>query len=217
MKLLGVRIDSKFKFTGHISTICKEASQRISVLMRLRNLIPTRAKLILFKSAVLPYFTYCHLVWHFCRCSDGRKLERLQERGLKVVYRDKHASYPQLLKRAELPTLLNRRLWGYLHPYVHWSEAQSISNLYHSVIFPIIIIIIYASYSLRQSDFSIPRYYTLTYGKHSLRCFALRLWRKLPPVLTSAKTLHIFKNRIRKSDISSMIDDGCQSCSHCSS
>ena len=64
----------------------------------------------IIQSAVLPYFTYCHLVWHFCRCSDGRKLERLQERGLKAVYKDKHASYPQLLKRTELPTLLNRRL-----------------------------------------------------------------------------------------------------------
>ena len=107
IRLLGVTIDSKFTFTDHISTICKKASQRIGVLMRLRNLIPTKAKLMLFKSAVLLYLTYCHLVWNFCRCSDGRKLERLQERGLRAVYRDKHASYQQLLERAELPTLLN--------------------------------------------------------------------------------------------------------------
>ena len=32
-----------------------------------------------------------------------------------------------------------------------------------------------------------------------------RLWRKLPPDLTSAETLNIFKSRIRKNDISSMI------------
>ena len=98
--------------TDHISSICKKASQRIGVLMRLGNLIPTKAKLVLFKSAVLPYLTYCHLVWHFCKSwsSDARKLERLQERGLRAVYRDKHASYSQLLKRAELRTLMNRRL-----------------------------------------------------------------------------------------------------------
>ena len=53
MKLLGVTIDSKFNFND-ISTICKKAipSQRIGVLMRLRNLIPTKAKLILFKSVL---------------------------------------------------------------------------------------------------------------------------------------------------------------------
>ena len=64
LRLLGVTIDSKFNFTNHISTICKKASQNIGVLMRLRNLIPTKTKLILFKSTVLPYLTYCHLVGH---------------------------------------------------------------------------------------------------------------------------------------------------------
>ena len=51
LKLLGVRIDSKLDFTDHISSICKKASQRVGVLMKLRNLIPTKAKLVLFKSA----------------------------------------------------------------------------------------------------------------------------------------------------------------------
>ena len=130
LKLLGVIIDSKLNFTDHISSICKKASQRIGVLMRLRNLIPTKAKLVLFKSAVLPYLTCCHLVWHFCKSSDARKLERLQERGLRAVYRDKHESYSQLLKRAELPTLHDgQALAGYMHPYVQ-SEAQTMSNLH---------------------------------------------------------------------------------------
>ena len=56
LRLLAVTIESKFTFTDHIRIICKKASQRISVLMRLRNLIPTMPnKLMLFKSAVLPY------------------------------------------------------------------------------------------------------------------------------------------------------------------
>ena len=58
-------------------------------------------QLQLYKSAVLPYLTYCHLVWNFCRVSDARKLERLQERGLRAVYKNKHASYTQLLERAK--------------------------------------------------------------------------------------------------------------------
>ena len=38
LKLLGVTIDSKRNFTNHISLICKKASQKIGVLMRLGNL-----------------------------------------------------------------------------------------------------------------------------------------------------------------------------------
>ena len=47
-------------------------------MMRLKKLIPTNAKLTLYKSAIFPYLTYCHLTWHFCTASDKRKLERIQ-------------------------------------------------------------------------------------------------------------------------------------------
>lgn len=106
-------------FSEHISSACIVASQRIGVLMRLSNLIPTKDKLQLYKSAVLPYLTYCHLVWHFRRAGDARKLERLQVGGLRAVYKDTHASYFQLLERAKLPTLANSRAFtGHLYSHV---------------------------------------------------------------------------------------------------
>ena len=79
------------------------------MLVRLRNFIPTDAKLQVFKTAILPYVTYCHLIWHFCKSFDGRRLERIQERGLKAVHKDKHSTYERLLQKAKLPTLLSRR------------------------------------------------------------------------------------------------------------
>ena len=103
LKLLGVTIDFKLNFSGNENMICKIAGQKIGVLMRLRNLIPTNAKLMLFKTAMLPHLKYCHLVWHFCRASDSRKIDRMQERGPRAVFRN-NVSYP------ELPSLQNRRL-----------------------------------------------------------------------------------------------------------
>ena len=116
--LLGVVLDSKLNFSEHIISICKKASQRIGVLMRLRNLIPMKSKLILFKSAILPFLTYCHLVWHFCKASDTRKLERLQERGLRAVFKENNSSYEQLLEKADLPTLHTGYLSIYLSIYL---------------------------------------------------------------------------------------------------
>ena len=88
LSLLGVTIDNKLNFNHHINNVCKKASQRIGVLMRLKNLIPTEAKLQLYKAAILPHLTYCHLTWHFCKASDRRKLERIQERGLRAVFEE---------------------------------------------------------------------------------------------------------------------------------
>jgi len=76
LNLLGVTIDSKLKFNHHIKNLCKKASQRIGVHMRLKSIIPTEAKLQPYKVAILPHLTYCHLTWHFCKASDRRKPER---------------------------------------------------------------------------------------------------------------------------------------------
>ena len=58
IKLLGENIDCQLIFRDHISEVCKKSSQRVGVIMRLRNMIPTAAKLQLYKAAILPYVTY---------------------------------------------------------------------------------------------------------------------------------------------------------------
>ena len=71
------------------------------------NLIRQNAKLQLFKGAILPHLTYCSTVWNFCKASDSRKLERVQEWAPRTIYRDSNSKYPELLVRAKLPTLYN--------------------------------------------------------------------------------------------------------------
>ena len=178
--------------------------------MRLRNLIPENAKLVLFKTAILPYLTYCHLVWHFCKASDSRKIERLQERGLRAVFRN-NASYPELLKRAELPSLHNRRLQDIC--VLMYKVKNNLCPPYINDIF----INHISKYNLRQTDFSTARHSTTTYGKHSLRHLGPKLWGKLPSELREVKSLKCFKNKIRSLDISTLIDIGCKKCYICNS
>ena len=94
----------------NLSDICKMASRKVDVLVRLRNMITREAKLQLYKSAILPNLTHCHIVWHFCKASDARKLERVQERALRAVNNDRNATYEELLEKGRLSSLENRRL-----------------------------------------------------------------------------------------------------------
>ena len=110
INLLGVEIDDELKFTNHIKNICCKGAKKIGVLMRFRNLMPMQAKLRIYKTYILPQVTCCHIVWHNCRSWDERKVERLQERALRAIYCDKSSPYEELLKKANLPTLRNRRL-----------------------------------------------------------------------------------------------------------
>ena len=210
LELLGVTIDCGLNFNLHISNVCKKASQRIGVIMRLRNLIPTEAKLHLFKAAILPHLTYCHLVWHFCRASDTRRLERVQERGLRAVFKDKQSSYQQLLVKAKLPSLYNRRLQDIcilMYKVKHNLCPRTICDMFLTNSH---------AYNLRHKDFYQPSFNTVTHGKHSIRYLGPRLWSKIPSKDRSAASLKQFKTRIRSLDLSSILD-GCSGCYLCNS
>jgi hypothetical protein len=93
-----------------ICVICSKGTRKVGELMRLRNLIPTLAKLRIYKAFILPQITYCHIVWHQCRSSDDRKVEQLQQWALRAIYYDTSSSYEEFLKKANLPSLHNCRL-----------------------------------------------------------------------------------------------------------
>ena len=119
--------------------------------MRLRNLIPCQTKLILCKTAIMPHLTYCHLVWNFCKSSDGRKIERIQERALRAVFKTTTETYEELLKRPKLPsTLHNRRLQDIA--ILMYKVKNNLVPSYISEIF----IRKGTCYNLRNTDFEIP-------------------------------------------------------------
>ena len=120
------------------------------VLLRLRNLIPTSAKLHIVKFAIIPHLIYCQTVWHFCRASDTRKLEQIQERALRSVYCDNVSSYEELLHRASLPTLYTPRLQDIA--IMTFKVKNCLAPPYITDLF----VVSSTHYNLRNSDFMGP-------------------------------------------------------------
>ena len=46
----------------------------------------------------------------FCKSSDKRKLERIQEGALRVIYKPHSDKFEELLRRADILSLYNKRL-----------------------------------------------------------------------------------------------------------
>ena len=90
---LGVTVDDNLYHKVHISDICKN---NLDVLSSMRNMLPTQAKLQLYKSAILANLTYCHTVWYFCGAPHSRKLEGIQEWALQIVFADRTGTYEEL-------------------------------------------------------------------------------------------------------------------------
>lgn len=209
LKLLGVTLDDELSFSAHISDICKKASKKVGVLVRLRNMIPREAKLQLYKSAILPNLTYCHIVWHFCKASDARKLERVQERALRAIYNDRNATYEELLEKGRLSSLENRRLQDILilmYKVKNSLAPEHVCNMFFQQD---------RHYNLR-SDFPVPRHNTVKYGKHSIRYLGPHIWGKISQELRSKTSLQAFRKGVRALNVLGLLDGTCGCCA-CSS
>ena len=159
LKILGVTIENKLTFSEHIGNICKKTSCKVGVFLRLRNLIPWSAKLQLQKSNILPRLTYCDIVWYFCNSSDKKKLERIQERALRAVFKYKSETYSELPTRAGLISLYQRRL-----PNVAIVMYKVKTDLCPLRTAPKL-------YKMRNADFNISRFRAVYHRKHFLRYF----------------------------------------------
>ena len=108
--MLGTTIDNKLKFDNHVTKICRKVSQQMAVLKRMKKMLPFETRRDLYLAFILPHFNYCSETWNFCSKSAADKLERLNERAIRFVFRDKYTSYSELLSALGLSSLKQQRL-----------------------------------------------------------------------------------------------------------
>jgi hypothetical protein len=90
VKLLGIEIDYQLNFDTHIhvSTICRKASQQLTIIKCLGPYLNRLNKLTIFHTFIPSNFNFCPLAWHFCMEKNSKKIEKVQERALHFVYED---------------------------------------------------------------------------------------------------------------------------------
>ena len=77
--LLGVDIDNRLSFHGHINNLCRKAANPLNALKRLCSFMGMTGKTILMKSFILSNFNNFPLVWHFCSKKDTDKMDKIQK------------------------------------------------------------------------------------------------------------------------------------------
>ena len=59
--------------------------------------MPLKTREALYRAFILPQFDYCSQIWHHCGERDTKKMESVNQRALRYVYKDKRISYDNLL------------------------------------------------------------------------------------------------------------------------
>ena len=110
VKVLGVFIDSRLTFNEHVKHSCVKAARQVKALARISKFINFKARKLIFQSFVMSNFSYCPLVWHFCGKKNNSKIEKIQERALRIVCDDYTSTYQELISKVGTTTVLQSRI-----------------------------------------------------------------------------------------------------------
>ena len=98
-KLLGVQIDSKLSFENHVSKLCQKASNERYALARISPYMDQRKLRTLMRAFITSQFQYCPLIWMFHSRQLNKKINKIQERALRIIYKDAESTYSELLEK----------------------------------------------------------------------------------------------------------------------
>ena len=102
-KDLGVTISSDLSVRKHVKNVCGIANYRIKLLKSCFTNTDIKFLLSLYKTYILPLFTYCCTVWYPQYQCEWNMLERVQRDALAYIYRG--VNYHQALKMSNLLTI----------------------------------------------------------------------------------------------------------------
>ena len=97
VKLRGVSIDNELKLDKHVSNVIKKANSKLSALSRVTKSMTLEKKRTLYKAFFESQFKYFPLTWMFHGHETNYKINRLQERALRLIYNDHISSFEKLL------------------------------------------------------------------------------------------------------------------------
>ena len=159
------------KFNSHVQSLCFRASRQINSFKRIAKYLNIERRLTVLKSCILSNFSYCPVTWIFCGKKNCAKLEKLQERALRIVFNDGHASYDTLWDNANiLPLNVYRvRFLGIeVYKCVNGLNPKYMNDM---------LVIRQNADRLRDSSRAIqPKFSSVGFGFKSFKYFGARLW-----------------------------------------
>ena len=174
-------------FKPHLATIVRTVSHKIYLLSRIKKFLSNRSALLVYKTMVLPFLDYADVVYHNASAAELEKLQRLQNRALKLCLGFHMREDTEVVHRtAKVPLLENRRK---SHVYNFMYKRKEMK---HNLDVPLI-----GTRSADAPRFVLPNPNLQCY-KRSLEYSGAKAWNTLPKELKLIPNYLSFKNQIHK-------------------
>ena len=98
-QLLGVTIDFELNYEEHLSKVCDKASQKLNAVAGISSNMNINQRKRIMRAFISSQFGYCPFAWFFCSWKINNRMKRIQERALRIVYKDYVSTFAQLLEK----------------------------------------------------------------------------------------------------------------------
>ena len=187
VKLLGVQIDQNLDFEEHINVLLKEGNSKLHALMRISKYLTQDKLRLIMKNFIESQFNYCPLVWMCHSRGLNHKINKLHERALRVVYKNKNLTFEQLLEKDKSFTIHERNIQK-LATEMYKVKNNLCPKPFQELFNP----------STRgKGDWVLPKVTNVNTGLETIRYRGPKTWELVPEEIKMAKTLSMFKDKIK--------------------
>ena len=184
--LLGITFDDTLTFKPHITNICLKLSRIVSLLYKIKDLMPLHVLKIIYNAHILPILSYCTPIWCNTYPTHLLPLFRLQKKIIRIITNSDFLEHSlPLFKETNILTLfaLNKFHIGI---YMFKSQLDYISVLLPQHNYP----------TRTRLIFNVPPH-TLAIYQHSLSYTGPKLWNSIPEQIKQKPSLPSFKKHLK--------------------
>ena len=139
-------------------------------------------------------FNYSPVIWMCHSRALNKKINRLHERSLCIIYNDKTSTFKELLEKANSVSIHYRNIQALA------MEMYKVANgMSPEIMNEIFQLREKSHYNLRYTSESIiSPIHSVCHGSESLSCLGRKIWELIPPVIRQIDTFSGFEKAIKK-------------------
>ena len=166
----------------------------IGVMSKLKDTLPQNVLLLLYNSMILPYLSYCNIIWGSCNKYLLERILLLQKRAVRIICHKPFLSHsrPLFLKLKILPInlLYEFQLCVFMYSFYNNLLPKSFSNTFqcNSDVH---------HYNTRSASNIRAIYGRKSFSNSIFLCKGPLSWNRLPIEIKQCKTLSNFKRKLK--------------------
>ena len=183
-KFLGTVIDDNLSFSKHIQHILTKVSRNTGILFKIRDKLPTKAKIDFYYSFIYPYLSYSIVVWGKASFVHLKPLILQQKRIIRIISDAGYLGHSTPLFRKhnilKLSDIYRFSMLTYIRKEILSGSFQCIHPA-----------------NTRNRNLAVPTFQRLSQTQRSVRFHGPNLWNSLPPDLKNVESLSVFKKNLK--------------------